>query len=52
MCAQGVGSVPLWEASLLVAYGGTSVFGVAYCVEWSSVSRCAAWCASERLHVH
>ena len=47
MCAQGVGSVRLWEASLLVAYDGMSAFDVAYCVEWSSGSRCAAWCAGK-----
>ena len=47
VCTQGVASVLLWQASLLVAYDGMSVFGVVYCVEWSSVSRCAGWCASK-----
>ena len=47
MCAQEVVSVLLWQLSLLIAYDGMSMFGVAYCVEWSSVSRCAAWCASQ-----
>ena len=39
--------VLIWEASVVVAYDGTSFFGVAYCVEWSSVSRHAAWCATK-----